>query len=145
MNETTSIPAVDIAEQQKIATALLVPVLTAGAEPLLKAQADLLASIEATMTNWLHRRHEAVADTQRLVARLHGNTDPAEFLKVQQEWASGMFTRLADDTAAYQSAVLQLVNCARDWFPQGADNATSQAAAATRATGKLHRMAAKAE
>jgi hypothetical protein len=108
-------------------------------------QADLLASIELTMTAWLDRRHEAVLDTQRLVARLSGNTDPAEFLKVQQEWASGMFTRLADDTAAYQSAVLQLVNCARNWFPSGAESAASQVAAATRAARKPPRIAAETE
>ena len=145
MNETTQIPVPDIAEQQKVATALLGSALSMGAEPMLKAQADLLASIASSMTDWLHRRHEAVAGTQRLVARLHGNTDPAEFLKVQQEWISGVFNRLAADTAIYQSAALQLVDCARNWFPQGAESAASPVAAATRAARKPPRMAAEAE
>jgi hypothetical protein len=145
MTETTVISVPDIAEQQKVAAALLGAALSTGAEPMLKAQADLLTSMESTMTGWLHRRHEAVADTQRLVARLQGNTDPAEFLKVQQEWASSVFIRLADDTAAYQVAALRLVECARNWFPLGAESGASQIAAATRAAGKPPRMAAKAE
>ena len=50
-------------EQQKHTAAFFGAVLNSGAEPVLRAQADLLASVETSVTAWLRRRHEAVADT----------------------------------------------------------------------------------
>jgi hypothetical protein len=145
MREAATATVPDIAEQQKVATALLGSAMSTSAEPMLKAQADLLASAESTMTDWLHRRREAVADTQRLVSRLHGSTDPAEFLKVQQEWMAGVFNRLAADATAYQSATQRLMDHARSWFSQSAESTASQVATATRAAAKPLQMAAKAE
>jgi hypothetical protein len=145
MSEAATATAPDVAEQQRVATALLASALSAGAEPMLKAQADLLVGVESTMTGWLHRRREAVVNTQRLVGRLHGSTDPGELLKVHQEWASGVFDRLAADAAAYQSVTLQLMDRAGTWFSQAAESAASQVTTATRAAGKPFRMAPKGE
>jgi acetyl-CoA carboxylase carboxyltransferase component len=141
MTETKTASAAGIAEQQKIAMALFGAALSTGAEPMLKAQADILASIQSTMTDWLDRCRAGVIDTQRLVDRLHGSTDPAEFREVQQEWASGVFDRLVADAAAYQCVTLQLMDLAGSWFSQGAENAASQVTTATRAAGKLARAA----
>ena len=105
MSQTQANP--DFAGQQKAAAAFMGSFFGSGADPLLKAQADLLVSFQSTMTDWLHRRHEAVVDTQRLMARLRTASDPAELWQVQQEWASGVFQRLAADAAACQSATMQ--------------------------------------
>ncbi len=141
MTETTA-PS-DAAAQQRTAAAFIGSVLNSGADPLLKAQADILVSVELTFTDWLHRRHEAVQDTQNLVARLRSNSDPAELLKAQQEWLSGAFRRLSADAAAYQSATQQLLERSRSWFPLGtefAESVVSQATEATRAVTKPLRV-----
>jgi hypothetical protein len=135
----------DIGEQHKTATAFLGTILNSGVEPLLKAQTDLLVSIESTMTAWLHRRHEAVADVQRLIARLRASSDPGEMMNAQKEWAMGAFHLLAADASAFQSATLQLMEGARTWAQQGMEKAAPHAASVTRAALKPLRMAAKAD
>jgi len=127
----TETPAtLDIAEQQKNTAAFIGSVLNSSADPLLKAQADLLESVESTVTDWLHRRHEAVVDTQKLVARLRTINDPAEMLKAQQDWVTGAFRRLAADAAAAQSATLELVERSRGWIQQEVETAAESVAAA---------------
>jgi hypothetical protein len=146
MTETTA--SADATAQQKTTAAFFGSVLNSGTDPLLKAQADILSSVETTVTDWLHRRQEAVAETQNLVARLSTSSDPAELLKLQQEWVSGAIRRLSADAAAYQTATQQLVERARGWFPQAteiADNIAANTAAATRAAGKSLRVAKAGE
>ena len=140
MTETTALP--HIAELQQAAMAFCSSMLNSGAAPLLKAQAGLLAGMEATMTDWLRRRHEAVAETQRLVTSLNASGDPADVLKAQQEWMAGALRRLTTDAAAYQSATLQWMSRTLTWFPESAESVASQAAAATRTAGRPLRMAA---
>ncbi len=145
MTETTAAP--DIAAQQKAAATFIGSVLNSGTDPLLKAQADILVSVETAFTDWVRRRHEAVVETQNLVARLRTNSDPAEMLKAQQEWLSGAFRRLSADAASYQSATQQLVERSRAWFPLGtefADSVVSQATEASRAVTKPLRVPNKA-
>lgn len=145
MTETTA--ASDVAAQQKTAAAFIGSILNSGADPLLKAQADILVTVETTMTDWLHRRQEGLAETQTLVARLRTSSDPADFLKAQQEWISGAIRRLSADAAAYQSATQQFVDRARSWFPNGIDGTTNVAAASdtARPAGKPLRVANKPE
>lgn len=143
MSETTSLP--HIAELQNTAVAFCNSMLNTSAAPLLKAQAGLLVGMEETMTDWLRRRHEAVADTQRLVDSLNASGDPADVLKAQQEWMSGALRRLTTDAAAYQSAMLQWMNRTLTWLPESAESVASQAAAATRAARRPLRMAGTAE
>ena len=145
MTETSA--SAGAAEQQKASAAFFSSMFNTGADPVLKAQADLLASVETTMTAWLRRRHEAVQETQNLVARLRSSSDPAEFVNAQQEWMSGAFRRLAADAAACQTAAQEIVDRARTWFPNGMDGTHSVASAAEeapRAAGKPLRVANKA-
>lgn len=148
MNDTATSP--EAVEPQKQASAVFGSFLNTGADPLLKAQADLLESAETTMSAWLRRRHEAVVETQNLVARLRSTSDPAEFVHLQHEWVSGAFRRLSADATAYQSAAQLLVDRSRSWFAQMAEAAETNASAATngadapRAPAKPLRVAAKA-
>jgi hypothetical protein len=138
----------DFAEQQKNAAALVGTMLNSGAEPILKAQAEILVSVESTFTDWLHRRHEAVAETQKLVERLRTTSDPSEMLKAQQDWVTGAFRRLAADAAAAQSATMEFVDRSRGWIKQGADAASEivpHAGEAARAVTKPMRMTKAAE
>jgi hypothetical protein len=144
-------PVQNLTEKQKSADAVPAAALEWSVGPLLNAQADLLAGAEATVTDWLHRRHEAIADTQQLLTRMQTGVDPAAAFKAQQEWMTRSFRRLAADADACRSAAQQLMERAPSWFPRGgwmwfgngsagAEVAGSQAAA-TRAAGRSLRMA----
>ena len=113
MTESSAIPG--FAEQRNAATAFLGTVLNSGADPMLKAQADLLDSVGTAMTNWLQRRQEAVVDAQRLIAQLQAVSSPAEMLKAQQEWMAAAFQRMNADAIAYQTSATQLVEKSRHW------------------------------
>lgn len=153
MSETSPVP--NVTEQQKQAEAITSSVPDWGIGSLLNAQADMLAGAETTVTDWLHRRHEALVDTQQLIARIHAGTDLASALKAQQEWVSRSLRRLAADADAYQSTTQKMLDRTPSWFPQdgwtwftrGLKTAETSAtqAAATRAAGKPLRMANKPE
>jgi hypothetical protein len=115
--------ASDLAQQLKANTIFFSSMFNPGIGPLLKAQADLLGSVETTFSDWLRRRHDAVVDTQQLVERLHTSSNPLETLKTQQEWMAREFLRLAADTATYLSITEQMMDRARAWLPQGMENA----------------------
>ena len=75
-----------------------------GMESLLRLQADFLVGMESVVTDWLHRRHEAVLDARRLLTRLRDSQDINDQLRAQQEWMAGAFRRWAADATSYQSA-----------------------------------------
>jgi hypothetical protein len=144
-------PVQNLAEKQKPVETIPAVGLEWSVGPLLNAQADLLAGAEATVTDWLHRRHEAIVDAQQLIARMQSGVDPATAFKAQQEWISRSFRRLVADADACQSVTHQLLERAPSWFPRGGwtwfgtgsangEVAASQAAA-TRAAGRPLRMA----
>jgi hypothetical protein len=144
-------PVQNLTEKQKAAEAIPAAALEWSVGPLLNAQADLLAGAEATVTDWLHRRHEAIVDTQQLITRMQTGVDPVGAFKAQQEWMSRSFRRLVADADACHSATQQLMERAPSWFPRGrlmwfgngpgnGEVAASQAAA-TRAVGRSLRMA----
>jgi hypothetical protein len=145
MADTSSAP--QYTEQtNNTAVGIFGSVFLPGIAPVLKAQEDLLLSAETTVGEWLRRQHDAVVDTQHMIANLRATADPFEALKAQQEWMSRALLRLAMDTAAYQSVAQQLRDRAWTWFPKVADvgaGAASRDAAATRAAGKPLRMADK--
>jgi hypothetical protein len=144
-------PVQNLAEKQKTAEAIPAAALDWSVGPLLSAQADVLAGAEATVTDWLHRRHEAIVDTQQLIARMQTGGDPTAALKAQQEWMSRSFQRLVADAHAYHSATQQLIERAPSWFPRGrwswftngsaGEDTAASHAAATRAAGRPLRMA----
>jgi hypothetical protein len=146
-------PVQNHAEIHKTAEAIPVAALEWGVGPLLNAQADLLAGAEATMTDWLHRRHEAIVDAQQLIARMQTGVDPAAAFKAQQEWISRSFRRLVADAGACHSATQHLIERSPSWFPRGGwmwfgngsgspnEAAAASQAVATRAIGRPLRMA----
>ena len=149
MSETNPIP--NATEKQKQPDTAAVAALDWGISTLLNAQADMLASTGAVVTDWLHRRHEAVLDARQLIARVHVGAEPADAFKTQREFVSHFFQRMAAEVDAYQATAQQLMERAPHWFPPAgwfwfpriagsAETASSQAAA-TRAAGRPLRMA----
>lgn len=141
----------NLAEPPKPAEGIRAAALDWSVGPLLNAQADLLAGAEATVTNWLHRRHEAIVDTQQLMARMQTEGDPANAFKAQQEWMTRSFRRIAADADACYSATQQLMERAPSWFPRVgwlwfgngsmADEIGATQAAAARSVSRPLRMA----
>jgi hypothetical protein len=119
MTESSAIPG--FVEQQNAAAAFIGTMLNSGADPMLKAHADVLESVGTAMTDWLQRRHEAVVDAQRLIAQLQAMTGPAEMLKAQQEWMGGAFQRMNADAIAYQASAMQLAEKSRHWVGQSVE------------------------
>jgi hypothetical protein len=114
----------------------------------------MLAGTGAAVTDWLHRRHEAVLDTRQLIANMHVGADPAETFKAQRDFVSRSFQRFAAEVDACQTTTQKLLERTPAWFPQGGwawfprisgstETASAQAAAATRAAGRSLRMANK--
>jgi hypothetical protein len=116
MTVQSAIPG--FAEQQNAATAFIGTMLNSGADPMLKAHADLLETVGMAMTDWLQRRQEAVAEAQQLIAQLQAVSGPAEMLKAQQAWMGGAFQRMNADAIAYQASAMQLVEKSRHWVGQ---------------------------
>jgi hypothetical protein len=152
MSETN--PTANATERQKQPDTAAAPVLDWGVGMLLEAQADMLAGTGAAVTDWLHRRHEAVLDTRQLIANMHVGADPAETFKAQRDFVSRSFQRFAAEVDACQTTTQKLLERTPAWFPQGGwawfprisgstETASAQAAAATRAAGRSLRMANK--
>jgi len=96
---------ISLAEQQNAAASFFAStIFNPGTETLLGIQADFLVGLESAMTEWLHRRHEAVLDAKRLITRLRETQDINDILRAQQDWMSGAFRRMAADAAGMQSA-----------------------------------------
>jgi hypothetical protein len=149
MSETNSIP--NATEKQKQPDTAAVAALDWGISTLLNAQADMIASTGSVMSDWLHRRQEALLDARQLITRVHVGAEPADAFRSQREFVSHFFQRLAAEVDAYQATTQQLMERAPHWFPHGgwfwfpriaggAETASSQAAA-TRAAGRPLRMA----
>ena len=153
MSETNPNPAVS--ERPKSVNTGAGAALDWGVGPLLNAQADLLAGAEVTVTEWLHRRQEAVVDTRQLIASMQTGSDPADAFRAQRDWMSRSFKRLAADADAYHSVAQKLIDHAPAWFPRGgwmgfplngaATDAAASQAAATRAVSRPLRMANRPE
>lgn len=112
-----STPTTDFADSARTATVFLrSTLLNQGSEALLRAESEFLTGAEATITEWLHRRREAILDTQRLLARVRESHDVSDVLKAQQDWMAETFRRLADDAQSYSKATLVFANVARHQF-----------------------------
>lgn len=119
MSQTIS--AFDFSEQQRAGAALFSnAVFNQGLEAMLAAQASLFVNGEAMLMAWMNRRHEAILDAQRLLARMRDCRDFSDAVQAQQEWMSGALKRLTDDAAGYQQAVQMLVSAATPEGEQGA-------------------------
>jgi Phasin protein len=92
--------------QKALAGMLASTVCNGGTEALLDAQTRFLKGAETVMTEWLHRRQEAVAEAQRLIFRLRDSSDFSEILKAEQDWAEGALRRFAADATDLLGATL---------------------------------------
>jgi hypothetical protein len=115
-------------------------------DALLKAENDLLAGAETAMSEWLHRRREAVSDARRLFARIRESRDLSDVFKAQQDWMNGALRRLADDAESCQRAALGFATVASRELgktEQAFEADVQRAAETAGGTGKATRAAAE--
>ena len=123
----------DFAETQKIAANMIASTMcNSGAEALLNAQSDMLRNLQSPLTDWMHRRREAIDDAYRLMERMRDSRELNEIVKAQQDWAAGAMQRFAADMAAYPSL-----------FANSGQRVTQEAAEATSVVGEMARRAAE--
>jgi Skp family chaperone for outer membrane proteins len=72
-----------------------------------KFEADLLASIQATMTELMGRQQEAAAAAREAFVRMAECRKPTEFWKIQQEFWSDCAQRTASNGSAVSATLLE--------------------------------------
>ncbi len=103
----------DFPELQKIAFASARALLCNPAlDSALRAQSSFLSAMESATKQWIHRRREALATTEHMLARIQNCEQPADIWKLQQEWLAQSFERFSADLAQYQSTMLSLASSA---------------------------------
>jgi hypothetical protein len=76
-----------------------------SADQWFATQAALLADVDALTHAWLRRRREGVDATQHAIQQMTGCQHPGEMLHIQQEWLSGVFRRVTEDIAAFNTSI----------------------------------------
>jgi hypothetical protein len=96
-------------ELQKIASSTFGAIFTNPAlMMMLRVQSNMLASLEFAVTEWIHHRRDALADTERVLVGMQTCQDPAELWGLQKEWLRQTLQRLASDAANGQRIVMSL-------------------------------------
>ena len=76
-----------------------------SADQWFATQAALLADVDALTHAWLHRRRASVDATQQAIQQMAGCQNPGEMLHIHQEWLSGVFSRVTQDIAAFNTSI----------------------------------------
>jgi len=76
-----------------------------SADQWFATQAALLADVDALTHAWLHRRRASVDATQQAIQQMAGCQNPGEMLHIHQEWLSGVFSRVTEDIAAFNTSI----------------------------------------
>ena len=61
------------------------------------AHAELLANVDAMTHAWLSRRREGVNSMHEAIQQMTESRDPADMLRIQQQWLSDAFRRVSED------------------------------------------------
>jgi hypothetical protein len=104
MSGTKVNPAMDMATT---AASMSAPLME-GTTHLLDLQANYLRQLEDTAVELLEHRREACVAARHLVEQMRASRDPAEIMRAQQEWFSGVLSRAAADAATMQSAASRM-------------------------------------
>jgi hypothetical protein len=61
------------------------------------AHAELLTKVDAMTHAWLSRRRQGVISMHEAIQQMTESRDPADMLRIQQQWLSDAFRRVSDD------------------------------------------------
>jgi hypothetical protein len=86
------------------------------AEAWTTAQCELLSGMETIWTDWLRRQQEAIDASARSLQQMCGCRNPADLVKIQQEWLEGAARRGASDLSALACGSMALT-----WRAVGVD------------------------
>ena len=101
--------------------------LTWPLDHLFQFHAELLRSVEPSISGWLNRRREGMTATLLACEKLVGCRDLNEVLSIQSELVDGAMKRLDLDVQALTEQALRLSYCAVGATQQAAQTATEMA------------------
>jgi hypothetical protein len=76
-----------------------------SADQWFATRAALLADVGALTHAWPHRRRGSVDATQQAIQQMAGCQNPGEMLHIHQKSLSGVFSRVTDDIAAFNTSI----------------------------------------
>jgi hypothetical protein len=82
--------------------------------------AELLANVDALTHAWVSRRREGIGAMREAIQQMTESQDPAEMLRIQQDWLSGAFRRASQDIAALNEGVVSMTQKATTDFEKAA-------------------------
>jgi hypothetical protein len=82
--------------------------------------AELLANVDALTHAWLSRRREGVDAMREAIQQMTECQDPAEMLRIQQDWLSGAFHRASADVAMLNDRIASMTQKATTDFEKAA-------------------------
>ena len=95
-----------------------------SADQWFTTQAALLADVDALTHAWLHRRRASVDATQQAIQQMTGCQHPGEMLHIHQQWLSGVFSRVTEDIAAFNTSISSIAKRATADLERGAREIT---------------------
>jgi Phasin protein len=84
--------------------------------------AELLANVDALTHAWLNRRREGVNSMREAIQQMTECRDPAEMLRIQQDWLSGALRRASEDVAMLNERIATVTQKATTDFEKAARN-----------------------
>jgi hypothetical protein len=81
-----------------------------SADQWFATQAALLADVDALTHAWLHHRRASVDATQQAIQQMAGCQNAGEMLHIHQKWLSGVFSRVREDIAAFNTSISSIAN-----------------------------------
>src|SRR5471030_642237 len=82
--------------------------------------AEMLANVDALTHAWLSRRREGVNSMREAIQQMTESRDPADMLRIQQQWLSDAFRRATEDVTRFTTALSSITAKATGDFEQAA-------------------------
>jgi hypothetical protein len=103
------------------------------ATPPTQQQAELFEGMNALMSAWMKRRHEALETGLQALQKMSATQDPATAARICADWMGGSFNRLLADMSDAREHSLRLMELGQKSYQTLLSN---QAAAVADATAK---------
>jgi Phasin protein len=81
-----------------------------GIEVWLRFQSSLLAGLQSTMLEWVERQQRAAATVQGTLAKLQDCRDPAELVRIQQEFMAACADHASAEAGAFGETLRRLTS-----------------------------------
>ena len=88
--------------------------------------AELLAFVDAMTHAWLSRRREGINSMREAIQQMTESQDPADMLRIQQQWLSDAFRRVSEDITGLTNGLSSMTEKATLDFEKAAHKVVAQ-------------------